>query len=78
MLFLALVTTPANAQSPMERLKKLAADGQVQNDIMVFFGEIDRASSSFGGGGLRNQSQASNHAIVVVAALRTTVLRTRG
>jgi len=63
MLFLALLTTPANAQSPMERFEKLAADGQVQSDVMVFFGEIDRASSSFGGGGSRHQSQASTHAM---------------
>ncbi len=29
---------------------RLQAAGTDSNDIMVFFGEIDRASSSFGGG----------------------------
>jgi hypothetical protein len=29
---------------------EIAWAGQDPNDIMVFFGEIDRASSSFGGG----------------------------
>jgi hypothetical protein len=29
---------------------RLQAAGTDQNDVMVFFGEIDRASSSFGGG----------------------------
>ena len=32
LLFLALLTTPANAQGPMDRLEKLAADGQVQEN----------------------------------------------
>jgi hypothetical protein len=32
---------------PVEALDDAGAD---PNDIMVFFGEIDRASSSFGGG----------------------------
>jgi phenylpyruvate tautomerase PptA (4-oxalocrotonate tautomerase family) len=50
--------------------------GTDPNAITVFFGEIDRASSSFGGG-RRHQSQATNHATVVVASLRTTVVRTR-
>jgi hypothetical protein len=49
-------------------VEALDGAGTGPNDIMVFFGEIDRASN-----GLRHQSQASNHATVVVAALRTTV-----
>jgi hypothetical protein len=35
LLFLALLTTPANAQSPMDRLEKLAADGQIQENAAV-------------------------------------------
>jgi len=35
LLFLALLTTPANAQSPMDRLEKLAADGQIQEKAAV-------------------------------------------
>jgi hypothetical protein len=31
---------------------RLQAAGTDPNDVMVFFGEIDRASSSFGGGRL--------------------------
>ncbi len=32
LLFLALLTTPGNTHSPMDRLEKLAADGQVQEN----------------------------------------------
>jgi uncharacterized membrane protein len=35
LLFLALLTTPANAQSPMDRLEKLAADGQIQENAAI-------------------------------------------
>jgi len=35
LLFLALLTTPANAQSPMDRLEKLAGDGQIQENAAV-------------------------------------------
>jgi polyketide cyclase/dehydrase/lipid transport protein len=35
LLFFALLTTPANAQSTMDRLEKLAADGQIQEDAAV-------------------------------------------
>src|ERR1700722_12092670 len=35
LMFLALLTTPTNAQSPMDRLEKLAADGHIQEDAAV-------------------------------------------
>jgi uncharacterized protein YndB with AHSA1/START domain len=34
-LFLALLATPANAQSPMDRLQKLAADGKIDENAAV-------------------------------------------
>src|SRR5580704_7898045 len=35
LLLLALLTTPGNMQSPMDRLEKLAADGQIQENAAV-------------------------------------------
>ncbi len=54
-------------------VEALDGAGTDPNDIMVFFAEIDRAVAPSAAAGLRHQSQASNHATVVVAALRTTV-----
>jgi phenylpyruvate tautomerase PptA (4-oxalocrotonate tautomerase family) len=49
-------------------VEALGGAGTDPNDIKVFFGEIDRANSSFGGGRLA-PSQASNHSTVAVAGV---------
>ena len=58
-------------------VEALNGAGTDPNDIMVCFAEIDRAVAPSAAGGLRLQSQASNHATVAAAALRTAVVGTR-